>query len=57
MIDGNVVATLTNNTNVNGVRVLESELHIVADQASVVTCSVTNRDPVSIEFSISGTYN
>ena len=52
----NVVATLTNNTNVGGVPVLVSELRIVADQASVVMCSGTNGVTVSMEFSISGIY-
>ena len=37
-IDGNVTATLITNTNINGVPTLVSQLRIVADQASTVTC-------------------
>ena len=56
IINGNVVATLINITIVNGVPVLESQLHIVADQNSTVTCdSVTNRSTASKEFFVSGT--
>ena len=53
-IDGNVTATLTNNTNVNGVHILETRLRIVANVASEVTCSGNNGGTDSIEFSISG---
>ena len=56
IINRNVVATLTNNTDINGVRVLESKLYIVADQASMVMCTVTNVGTWSTEFSISGMY-
>ena len=56
MINGNVTAILTNNTIINGVRLLVSTLHIVAVQASMLTCRVTNRAPVSVGFSISGMY-
>ena len=56
MINGNVTATLSNNTIVNGVRILESKLRIVADQGSVVTCTVTNGDTARKEFYITGTY-
>ena len=38
VINGNVTATLINNTNIAGVPVLVSELRIVAYQASTVTC-------------------
>ena len=48
--------TLTNNTNINGVRTLVSELHIVADQASTVTCtSETTSSRMSQVFNVSGT--
>ena len=57
MINENVTAILTNNTIVDGVRLLVSTLSIVAVQASMVTCHVTSRTSVSTEFSISGTYN
>ena len=56
MINGNVVANLTSNTNIDGVRTLVSELRIVADQASTVTCiseSTTSED--SAMFNVSGT--
>ena len=56
MINENVTATLTRNTDESGVRVLESVLRIVAAQASVVTCNVINRAQVSTEFFISGKY-
>lgn len=56
MINGNVTATLTKNTDADGVPLLESTLRIVAVQASVVTCdSVTNGSKASIEFDVSGT--
>ena len=55
VINGNVTATRTSNTNDNGVSVLESELHIVADQSSTVTCTVAN-GAMSREFSIAGKY-
>jgi hypothetical protein len=57
-MDGNITATatVTNNTNVTGVRVLESTLRITADVASVVTCtSGVDGNSESIELSI-GTY-
>ena len=56
-INGNVTAILISNTNRNGESVLVSELYIVADQASTVTCAsetTTNED--SAMFNISGTY-
>jgi hypothetical protein len=58
-MDGNITATatLTKNANVDGVRVLESTLHITAVEASVVTCtSGVDGSSESIELSISGTY-
>ena len=55
-INGNVTATLTRNTNISGVPTLESELHIVADQASTVTCtSEITSSRMSQEFNVSGT--
>ena len=61
MMNGNVTATLiiTSNTNIDGEPVLVSELHIIADQASTVTCtSVTFRSNMSDSevFTISGVY-
>ena len=56
MINGNVTATITNNTNINGVPTLVSELHIAADQNSTVTCTVPNGGEASKEFYIAGTY-
>ncbi len=55
-IDGNVIATLTINTfdNETGVRTVESTLRIIAVQPSMVTCAVTDRQPVSQSFSVSG---
>ena len=57
--NGNVTATatLTSNTNVGEIPVLVSELRIVADQASVVTCtSETGGGTASMKmFNISGT--
>ena len=50
----NAVAILTSNTFVSGVPVLVSELRIVADRASIVTCSATDEVRVSTEFSIAG---
>ena len=57
-IEGSVTATatLTNNADVAGVLTLESELRIVAGEASIVTCSGSNGGTKSIEFSVSGTY-
>ena len=56
MINENVVATLTRNAVTDGAPELVSELRIVADQASMVTCnSVTNASTASIQFDISGT--
>ena len=59
MMDGSVTATatLTSKPNINGVPVLVSELRIIADQASNVTCtSNTNSSPMSKVFAISGMY-
>ena len=58
MINGSItaIATLTDNTLDNGVRVLVSTLRITAIEASVVTCSGTSGDSANIDFSISGTY-
>jgi hypothetical protein len=58
MINGRITATarLTRNTNVTGVRILESTLRITAVVASLVTCRGTTGDTESIEFSVSGTY-
>ena len=58
MINGNVTATLRSNTEINGVPVLVSELHIVgAKQRSMITCeSATNGSSASTEISIPGTY-
>ena len=57
MINGNVTAILTSNTNIDGVPILVSELHIIADQASTVTCtSETNSSATSKVFTISGMY-
>ena len=54
-INGNVTATLTRNTNINGVPVLVSELRIVADQPSTVTCtSETTTTANSTMFNVSG---
>lgn len=55
-IDGNVTATLTRNTIDNGVRILESTLRLVAVQATMVTCDVTNIGQASIPLLISGIY-
>ena len=56
MINGNVTATLTSNTNISRVPVLVSELRIVADQASTVTCtSETIPSENSAMFNVSGT--
>ena len=54
MINGNVTAILTRNTNDNGVLMVESTLRIVATVPSQVTCGVTNRVDVSSTFSVSG---
>ena len=57
IINGNVTAILISNTNRNGESILVSELHIVADQASTVTCtSETTTSEDSAMFNISGTY-
>ena len=56
-IDGNVTATLTSNTNINSLPVLVSELRIVADQDSTVTCtSLTNSSSMSTTLNVSGMY-
>jgi hypothetical protein len=57
-MDGSITATatVTNNTTVNGERILESMLRITAVEASTVTCSSTSGGPASIEFTVSGTY-
>ena len=54
MINENVIAILTRNTDDNGVLVVESTLRIIATMPSQVTCGVTNRDDVSSTFSVSG---
>ena len=55
MINGNATATLISNTNINGVPTLVSELHIIADQASTVTCtSEIAGSAYSIMFNVSG---
>ena len=57
MVDENVTAILTSNTNISGVPVLVSELRIIADRDSTVTCeSVTTNSTMSKEFNISGMY-
>ena len=59
MINGNVTAraTLISNTNISGIPVLVSELRIIADQASTVTCtSVTTSSNISEVLTISGMY-
>ena len=55
-INGDVTATLISNTNISGIPVLVSELHIIADQASTVTCINTNSGAMSQVFNISGMY-
>ena len=53
---GNATANLTSNTNIDGVTVLVSELRIVADQASTVTCiSEATDSRMSQVFTVSGT--
>jgi hypothetical protein len=56
MVNGNVTAILTSNTNINGVPVLVSELRIFgADQTSVITCtSETNATSSITTFVSSG---
>ena len=56
MINGNVTATLTNNTMIDGVPELVSVLHVVgANQSSMIKCeSVTNGSSASTEFVSSG---
>ena len=57
MINGNVTATLTSNTNIDGESVLVSELRIIADRDSTVICeSVTTNSRMSQVFTISGMY-
>ena len=57
-INGNVIATLISNTDINGVPTLVSELRIVADQASTVTCGSQATSRInSTMFHVSGTYN
>ena len=56
-INRDVVATLTKNTNVSGVPILESTLRIVVVRASVINCSSgISGHTESIKFSISGIY-
>ena len=58
MINGNVTATLRSKTDIDGEPVLVSELRIIADQASTVTCtSVTLSSNMSEVFNISGMYS
>ena len=58
MINGNVTAILTNNTVVNGVPVLESQLRIIANKDSstpTVTChSLSNESAASTKFYLPG---
>ena len=56
-MDGNITATatVTNNTIVNGERILESMLRITAVVASMVTCTGTSGVTASIKFTVSGT--
>ena len=57
IINGNVTATLINNTNIDGVPTLVSEMRIVADQNSTVTCtSQTNSSSMSTTLNVSGMY-
>ena len=57
MINGTVIGTLTNNTIINGVPVLVSELRIVADRASTVTCiSGTTGSSTSRVLNVTGMY-
>ena len=54
-INGYVTAILISNTDINGVRTLVSELHIVADQASTVNCtSETTTSVASAMLNIAG---
>ena len=56
MINGNVTATLTNNTMIDGVPELISALHIVsASQNSVITCSSTTNGSLATTEFTSGT--
>jgi hypothetical protein len=59
IVHGDVTATLTSNTMIDGVPVLVSELHIIgADQSSVITCtSETNGTSARTMFDSSGTYS
>ena len=57
--NGNVTATLINNTMIDGVPVLVSELRIVfANQDSTITCNseTSSLRPNSTEFTVPGTY-
>ena len=55
MINGNVTAKLTSNIDIDGVPILVSELHIIADQASTVTCtSETTTSSNNTLFNVSG---
>ena len=54
VINGNVTATVTNNTNINGVPTLVSELRIIADQPSNVTCTVPGGDAANEQFYVTG---
>ena len=58
MINTNVIATLTNNTVVNGVPMLESQLRVIVSKdtpTSIVTChSLTSGNSASIEFHTPG---
>ena len=58
MINENVTAILTNNTMMDGVPVLVSELRIVtANQNSTIICeSMTNRSSTDTNFIVPGTY-
>ena len=58
MINGDVVATLTNNTIINGVPLLESQLQIIANKdfsISTVMCyNWISQIPATVEFYIPG---
>ena len=59
MVNGNVTAVLINNTEIDGVPVLVSELRIVsANQNSIITCNseTSSSPPSSTEFIVPGTY-
>ena len=57
-MDGSItaIATVTNNTNINGELTLETTLRITAVVASTVTCRHLSGGQASIGFTVSGTY-